>query len=134
MKTKPTSTPDEAHATAPHTHAHPPRTPIALSPEPLERAAELLRALGDRQRLEILCELAHGERCVSELADGETNLSTVSQRLKTLRQAGLVERRRDGKHIYYRLADTHVHELIDNALAHAEHTAAPDSKRSRAKP
>ncbi|HRE92356.1 MAG TPA: metalloregulator ArsR/SmtB family transcription factor, partial [Myxococcota bacterium] len=113
-----------------HDHAHPPRAPVAISAERLERAAALLRALGDRQRLEILCELGHGERCVSELADSETNLSTVSQRLKTLRQAGLVERRRDGKHIYYRLADEHVRELIDNALAHAEHTAAPTAPLS----
>lgn len=95
---------------------------MRVSAERLERAAELLRALADRQRLEVLCLLAEGERCVSELGEPNTNLSTVSQRLKTLRQAGLVERRRDGKHIYYRLADHHVRHLIDNALAHAEHT------------
>lgn len=134
MKTPPTSRPAKPNAPIPHEHEHPPRAPVAPNPERLERAADLLRALADRQRLEILCELAHGERCVSELADAETNLSTVSQRLKTLRQAGLVERRRDGKHIYYRLADDHVRELIDNALAHADHAAVPSPVRPRAKP
>lgn len=134
MKTPASKTRAQDHALAVHAHEHPPRAPVALSSERLERAAELLRALGDRQRLEILCELAHGERCVSELAEAETNLSTVSQRLKTLRQAGLVERRRDGKHIYYRLADDHVRELIDNALAHADHAAEPSSTRSTSQP
>jgi DNA-binding transcriptional ArsR family regulator len=61
-----------------------------------------------------------GERCVSELVEtlGD-KFSTVSQRLRLLRGEGLVLRRRDGTHLYYALADTHVTELIQNALAHA---------------
>jgi ArsR family transcriptional regulator len=52
--------------------------------------------------------------------------STVSQRLRILRTEGLVKRRREGTHLYYRLADRHVAGLIDNALAHAvELQAAP---------
>ena len=52
--------------------------------------------------------------------------STVSQRLRILRSEGLIVRRRDGNHLYYALADRHVADLIDNALAHAtELEAAP---------
>jgi ArsR family transcriptional regulator len=69
--------------------------------------------------------LMDGEACVTELVDtlGE-KFSTVSQRLRLLRGEGLVRRRRDGTHLYYALADRHVVDLIQNALAHA--TELPD--------
>ena len=101
----------------PHHRAPPP----AVSP-PLvvERAAALFRALGDSARLSLLERLASGEYCVTELADatGE-GLSTISQRLRTLRSERLLKRRRLGKHVYYTLADHHVADLIQSALAHA---------------
>lgn len=83
-------------------------------------AAGVFRAAGDVGRLELLTRLAGGSWCVSELAEdvGE-GLTTVSQRLRVLRTEGLVVRRREGKHIYYSLADDHVAELIRNALDHA---------------
>jgi len=83
-------------------------------------AARLFRALGDPARLRTLELLASGEQCVSALAasSGE-GLSTVSQRLKLLRAEGLVTPRRDGRHIFYALADEHVSALITNALHHA---------------
>jgi ArsR family transcriptional regulator len=93
----------------------------------LERAARLFRAMGDAPRLRILELLKQRERCVSEIvaAAGE-KFSTVSQRLRILRQEGLIARRRDGNHLYYALADRHVADLILNALAHAkELDAAP---------
>lgn len=95
--------------------------PRAVSP-PLvvERAAALFRALGDSARLSLLERLAGGEYCVTELADatGE-GLSTISQRLRTLRSERLLRRRRRGKHVYYTLSDHHVADLIHSALAHA---------------
>lgn len=99
----------------------------ALPPASLERAAQLFRAMGDAPRLRILDILKNGELCVTEIvaAVGE-KFSTVSQRLRILRQEGLIARRRDGNHIYYALADRHVADLILNALAHAnELDAAP---------
>jgi ArsR family transcriptional regulator len=62
----------------------------------------------------------NGECCVTEIvvATGE-KFSTVSQRLRLLRTEGLVLRRRAGTHLYYALADRHVVDLIQNALAHA---------------
>jgi ArsR family transcriptional regulator len=85
----------------------------------LEQVAVIFRAAGDLARLRLLRHLMSQERCVSELvaATGE-QMSTVSQRLKQLREAGLVRRRRDGKHIYYRVTDELIGTLIERALAH----------------
>ena len=86
----------------------------------IDRAASLLAAMADGSRLRLLEQLAHQPRCVSELAEmSHDGMSTVSQRLKTLRGEGLVARRRDGKHMYYRLADQHVADLVRVVLEHA---------------
>lgn len=86
----------------------------------LERAARLLRAMGDAARLRILDLLKHRELCVTEIVSalGEKT-TTISQRLRLLRGEGLITRRRAGNHIFYGLADRHVVDLILNALAHA---------------
>lgn len=90
------------------------------SAEILDRAAAMLSAAGDPARLRLLDLLAAGERCVSDIAatTGDA-MPTVSQRLQLLRREGLVTARRDGKHVFYRLADRHVLELVDNVLRHA---------------
>ncbi|MCA9583167.1 MAG: helix-turn-helix transcriptional regulator [Myxococcales bacterium] len=97
--------------------------PAATDPVHVERAAALFRAAGDPARLVLLERLSHGECCVTELAElfGE-GMSTVSQRLRLLRSERLVERRREGKHIYYSLADRHVAVLIQSALEHVAET------------
>lgn len=101
-----------------HEHGTVPAPP--WSEDAFESAAGLFRAVGDPERLRILAILARGECCVTELAEAVgAGLSTVSQRLRVLRGEGLLRRRRDGKHIYYSLADGHVSELIANALDHA---------------
>lgn len=76
-----------------------------------DRACGLLRALGNPDRLLLLCQLAGSERCVTELAQmtGITQ-PTLSQQLGVLRTKKLVLTRRDGKQIYYRIAS-------DDALA-----------------
>ncbi|NVB42948.1 helix-turn-helix transcriptional regulator [Pseudenhygromyxa sp. WMMC2535] len=80
----------------------------------------MFKMLGDEARLRTLEMLVDREACVSELAAaGNEQISTVSHRLKLLRAEGLVSRRREGRHVYYALADRHVFELIQNALAHA---------------
>lgn len=86
----------------------------------LERASSIFRALGDPSRLRIMTFLARGEVCVTDLAEAHREeISTISQRLRVLRNEGLVSRRRQGKHIVYGLADQHVVHLIFNALEHA---------------
>ncbi len=102
-------------------HDHPKRNErLAHDERTLARAAGFFRAAGEVERLRLLGHLQAGERCVSELAEtlGE-GMSTISQRLRVLRAEGLVERRRDGKHVYYSLADQHVASLLESALAHA---------------
>lgn len=114
MTTQPT-------AEVPHEHEHDPTVVLPALPDAAyDRAAGIFRAAGDPERLRLLMRLAGGERCVTELAgDAGAGLSTVSQRLRVLRAEGLVAGRRDGKHVYYSLADAHVAELVRNALAHA---------------
>ncbi len=96
------------------------RPVLTAEPRALERASRIFRALGDPPRLRLLALLAVRELCVGEVAEVEgEEISTISQRLRVLRNEGLVSRRRQGKHIVYGLADQHVVELIANALAHA---------------
>ena len=112
----------------PHSHAH----PAAPAPDPavLDAAARFFRAAGDPARLRILLELRAGELCVSELAaQSADELSTVSQRLRVLHVEGLLSKRRDGKHILYRLADEHVQALVESALSHAEELARDRRRR-----
>jgi ArsR family transcriptional regulator len=105
---------------APGEHSQRKRGRRVVDDDAFERAASLFRAAGDVARLKLLDRLAEGEWCVTELADAAgVGLSTVSQQLRLLRAERIVARRRDGKHIYYRLADGHVRELIESALDHA---------------
>ena len=95
-------------------------TPV-VDARALSSAASLFRALGDHERLRLLSCLREGELCVSDLSEvlGDA-MSSISQRLKVLRQEGLVARRREGKRVLYALADDHVVMLLDAGLAHAE--------------
>lgn len=86
----------------------------------LEQASRLFKAIGEVSRLRLLTRLAQGEVCVTELAEAEgETISTISQRLRVLRNENIVVRRRRGKHIIYVLADQHIMDLVFNALAHA---------------
>lgn len=73
-------------------------------------AGQLLKTLGNPDRLLLLCQLAQGERHVSELEAllGITQ-PTLSQQLAVLRREGLVDTRREGKQIYYRISS---HEAL----------------------
>jgi ArsR family transcriptional regulator len=74
--------------------------------------------------------LTRGECCVTEIvAAANEKFSTISQRLRILRTEGLVVRRREGTHLFYALADRHVADLIDNALAHADELEAAPARR-----
>jgi len=102
-------------------HPHAPRSwPKPPKASELEQASAMFRALGDPARLRLLARLADGEACVTELADLEgENLTTVSARLQTLHEVRLVKRRREAKHVYYALSDTHVLRLVRSAIEHA---------------
>ncbi len=87
--------------------------------------AAVAKALGHAHRLELLEQLAQGERSVEVLAD-RTGLSiaNASQHLQHMRRAGLVANRRDGKFVYYRLADDAVLELLAALRRIAERNVA----------
>ncbi len=85
---------------------------VIISSEPdRQRYAAVGRALSDPKRLCVLETLAAGERSVSDLSrDVGCQVPNMSQHLVVLRHAGLVQARREGSTIYYRLADTRVLE------------------------
>jgi ArsR family transcriptional regulator len=87
--------------------------------------AAVAKSLGHAHRLELLEQLAQGERSVEVLAD-RTGLSTAnaSQHLQHMRRAGMVANRREGKFVYYRLADDAVLELLAALRRIAERNVA----------
>ena len=76
-------------------------------------AADFLKAVAHESRLAILCLLSRGERSVGELETAlDLRQSTVSQQLARLRLEGLVTTRREGKSIYYSLANADVETIL----------------------
>lgn len=100
-----------------------PRSSSAPTPAPTliqsmdaqaEAAAELLRALGNPQRLRILCLLVDGERSVGEINEAvPLSQSALSQHLAVLRDQQLVSTRREAQTIYYRLLDGPAVAVLD---------------------
>ena len=89
--------------------------------EVLYDLAELFKIFGDSTRIKILYALHIKEMCVMDisLALGMSQ-SAISHQLRVLRQTRLIRSRRDGKNIYYSLADEHVHTIISMGLEHIE--------------
>lgn len=107
----------ESAACAAHEHSG---GAVAIDAAACDRAAAIFRALGDPQRLRILALLRDSERCVSELCHVlNDNMPAISQRLRLLKAERIVRSRRDGKHIYYALADSHIARLVTAGLLHA---------------
>ena len=90
-----------------------------LPKETFDRAAEFLKILGDNTRFRIIWALNQHEMCVCDLANllGMTK-SAVSHQLRTLRIANLVKYRKEGKTVYYSLADDHVKNMLEAGLSH----------------
>ena len=85
----------------------------------LVRLADLFKVFGDGTRIRILYALFEAEVCVCDLAKllGMTQ-SAVSHQLRTLKQARLIKSRRDGKTVFYTLADDHVSTLLRQGTEH----------------
>ncbi len=89
----------------------------ATLPDPVS-AARRFRALSDRTRVEIVRLLSHGERCVCELQDVlDAAQSRLSFHLKTLKEAGLVTDRREGRWVYYAVNRDALDEIAAFAAA-----------------
>ena len=81
--------------------------------------AELYKIFGDSTRIRILYVLFEAEMCVGDLAQVlNMTTSAISHQLKVLKQAHLVKYRRDGKTVFYSLADDHVRSILDQGLEH----------------
>lgn len=92
----------------------------SMPPEELiYEVSELFRVFGDSTRARIICALSSAEMCVCDLAALlSMTQSAISHQLRILKAARLVKNRRNGKSIYYSLADHHVKELFDIAFIH----------------
>ena len=101
----------------------PPEKVRALMPgdEDIAALAEFFRTIGADSRLKILLALDHSELCAGALAQTlNMTPSAVSNQLKALKAARLVTVRREGKMLYYALADCHPREIIHLAMSHVK--------------
>ena len=87
--------------------------------EELQDLAEFFKVFGDATRLKILSVLLCSEMCVYDIATllGMSQ-SAISHQLRVLKNSKLVKNRRDGKNIFYSLADDHVRRMIDQGMEH----------------
>ena len=89
--------------------------------EVLYDLADLFKIFGDTTRIKILYALREAELCVGDISELlNMNQSAVSHQLKILKQSKLVKFRRDGKIMWYSLADDHVVTIIDQGMNHIQ--------------
>ena len=96
---------------------------IAEMPDEIElyNLAELFKVFGDSTRIRILYVLFEAVVCVCDLASAlNMNQSAISHQLKILKQNKLVKARREGKSVFYSLADDHVRMIIAKGQEHIE--------------
>lgn len=104
-------------------HSHGPLPEKVLDLESAETLALRFQLLSDPQRLRMIYTLLEGgELCVSDLARSvDASDSATSHQLRHLRLAGLVRSRKQGREVFYRVADSHVRLLLDVAVEHYLH-------------
>ena len=119
------------------THHHPVDAPgvaqaqdAGLAAEDAERLGRLLGLLSDPIRVRMLfCLVAVDELCVGDLAMAlDISMDQSSYALKQLRGSGLVQARRDGRVMYYRLAEGFPHQLLDHCLRQLLTIAAKEAR------
>lgn len=91
------------------------------SQEVLENLANYFQAYSDKTRIKILTALSMAELCVSEISTLlSINQTTVSHQLKLLKSLSMVKYKRDGKIVYYSLANDKVNEIMMNGVEHIQ--------------
>lgn len=87
--------------------------------EDLYDLAEFFKVFADTTRIKILYVLLKQEMCVCDIAQTlEMTQSAISHQLRILKQMDLVKNRRDGKTIYYSLADNHIVSILNQGMDH----------------
>ena len=87
--------------------------------ETIEQIAELFKGFADPTRVQILSLLAQKELCVTEITEAvAVSQSAISHQLRILKQMHLIKYRRDGKNLWYSLADDHVRTILQMGLEH----------------
>lgn len=87
--------------------------------ETLDHISTLFKILGDKTRAKILYALFQSELRVYDIVNVlEMSQSSISHQLRVLKQAKLVKSRKDGKEVYYSLADNHVINIFSQVIAH----------------
>lgn len=95
---------------------------IVPQDEQVDLAVEVFRMLADATRVKLLWVLLRGEAPVNQLAEAVAKpQAAVSQHLAKLRMAHLVQTRRQGAQVFYRIVSDHVGQLVEDAIFHAEH-------------
>jgi len=90
-----------------------------MDEEKIYDLADLFKVFGDSTRIRILFLLLEGEKNVGDISDAlQMNQSAVSHQLKTLKQSDLIKVRREGKAMYYSLADSHVEHILQIGMEH----------------
>ncbi|HEY2765396.1 MAG TPA: metalloregulator ArsR/SmtB family transcription factor [Pseudonocardiaceae bacterium] len=105
-----------------HSPDRPTPGPVATRPQAvLTAAGELLRALSAPVRIAIVLQLRNCERCVHELVDAlGVAQPLISQHLRILKSAGVVDGTRHGREVVYRLVDEHLSHIVIDAVTHVE--------------
>ena len=92
------------------------------SKEELECLSQVFKLLGNLTRTKILWVLDKNEMCVCDIANVlNMTKSSISHQLASLREAGIVEYRKVGKEVYYRLDDFHITRLYEIGIEHIDH-------------
>ena len=87
--------------------------------EIMDFIGELFKGFADPTRVQILSLLAQKELCVTEITEAvEVSQSAISHQLRILKQMHLIKYRRDGKNLWYSLADDHVLTILQMGLEH----------------
>lgn len=89
---------------------------FALSNQEIERTANVVKSMAHPLRLKLLCLLSEGEKPVQELTDilSNTSQSNVSQHLSHLLERGILENRKVGNQVRYRIRDDRIIDLVNN--------------------
>ncbi len=105
-----------------HDHAHPDLQALdRMMPavDDLYDLSELFRVFGDSTRIRILYALFESEMCVCDIARLlNMTQSAISHQLRLLKESKLVRNRRDGKTVYYSLADDHIRTVLNQGMDH----------------